>query len=453
MNDNRSSLATSRRDFLATGAAVFAGTALAGSSLAAVHASSSDELKVALVGCGARGAGAATQALSTDGPVKLWAMADAFEDRLENCLDNLRRGTLKGRYDVTSTEGVAERIDVPKERQFVGLDAYRKAIDAVDVVLIAGPPGFRPPHFEYAVKAGKHVFMEKPVATDAPGVRRVMAAAKEAKAKNLKVGVGLQRHHQKSYLEAIPRVHDGELGDLITLRCYWKGGMPAKTPHPRGDRGELEHQVANWYFFTWLSGDPICEQHIHNLDVCNWIMQSQPVEAQGMGGRQVRTGKEYGNIFDHHAVEYTYPSGVKMFSQCQQIPNTDGGVAEYAHGTKGMLEMRNAAIWTLDGQKPKRVAVGKGRKANAYQVELDDLFAAIRNDTPYSEAENGALSTMTAIMGRMATYTGKTVTWDAAYGSTEVLTTNAETWAATAPLLPKEDGFYQVAVPGVTKLV
>jgi predicted dehydrogenase len=380
-------------------------------------------------------------------------MADAFEDRLENCLDNLRRGTLKGRYDVSGTEGVAERIDVPKERRFVGLDAYRKAIDAVDVVLIAGPPGFRPQHFEYAVKAGKHVFMEKPVATDAPGIRRVMAAAKEAKNKNLKVGVGLQRHHQKSYLEAIPRIHDGELGDLIVLRCYWKGGMPAKTPHPRGDRGELEHQVANWYFFTWLSGDHICEQHIHNLDVCNWVMQAQPIEAEGMGGRQVRTGKEYGNIYDHHAVEFTYPGGVKMFSQCQQIPNTDGRVVEFVHGTKGQIELGNVAKLQLNGKKLERIAAGKGRLANAYQVELDDIFRAIRNDKPYNEAENGALSSMTAIMGRMATYTGKRVSWDAAYNSTDSITTDAETWDAKAPILPKEDGFYPVAMPGVTKLV
>ena len=214
----------------------------------------------------------------------------------------------------------ANKIDVPPERQFTGLDAYRKAIDSgVDVVLLAQPPGYRPQHFEYAIRAGKHVFMEKPVATDAAGIRRVLAAAEEAKKKNLKVGVGLQRRHQPSYKEAIQKIRDGAIGDLVALRCYWNGGPPAKSPYPHDGIAELEFQVRNWYFFTWLSGDHICEQHVHNIDVCNWIKDGHPIEAQGMGGRQVRTGKEFGNIFDHHAVEYTYADGTKMFSQCRQI--------------------------------------------------------------------------------------------------------------------------------------
>jgi predicted dehydrogenase len=442
----------SRRSFLASGAAAASTAALASSSLAA-HASGSDLLKVALVGCGARGAGAAVQALSTAGPVKLWAVADAFQDRLETCLESLRRGTAKARYDLDANKGVGDRMETTKERQFVGLDAYRYAVDCADVVLIAGPPGYRPLHFEYAVKAGKHVFMEKPVATDAPGVRRVLAAAEEAKKKNLKVGVGLQRHHQRSYQETIPQLQEGVLGDLVTLRAYWKGGMPAKTPQPRGDRDELEHQVANWYFFTWLSGDHICEQHIHNLDVCNWIMNAHPAEAQGMGGRQVRVGKEYGNIFDHHAVEYTYQNGVKMFSQCQQIPGTAGRVVEFAHGTRGMAELGNVAKLQIAGETPRRIGGGKGRQSNPYQIELDDLFAAIREDRPYNEAERGALSTMTAIMGRMATYSGQTIRWDDALNSRETLTTDAESWEAKAPLQPNADGSYPIATPGVTKIV
>jgi predicted dehydrogenase len=330
----------SRRDFLKSSAAAVAGLGLAGVVTPRVHAAGDDTLKIALVGCGNRGTGAVVQALSTQGSVKLWALADTFEDRLTSCLRHVedelqRKSDDEGRKEVK----VAERVNVPKERQFIGLDAYRKAIDAVDVVLITGPPGYRPLHFEYAVRSGKHVFMEKPVATDPAGIRRVLAAAGEAKKKNLKVGVGLQRRHQPSYLEAIKRINDGEIGDLVALRCYWNGSHPAKQPFPRGDLSELEYQVRNWYFFSWLSGDHIVEQHVHNLDACNWIKGDHPIEAQGMGGRQVRTGKEYGNIFDHHAVEFTYADGMKMFSQCRQIPGCANEVAEHAHGTRGVLNL------------------------------------------------------------------------------------------------------------------
>lgn len=441
-----------RRQFMAGGAAGMAGVALSRTAWSAVHENGSDELKVALVGCGARGAGAAVQALSTEGPVKLWAVADAFEDRLANCLENLKRG-VKARYDVQENAGVADKMDVPKERQFVGLDGYRHAIDCVDVVILAEPPGFRPLHFEYAASTGKHVFMEKPVAVDAPGVRRVLAAAAEAKKKNLKVGVGLQRRHEPSYLEIVPQLHDGLVGELQMLRCYWKGGLPAKTPVPRGDRTELEHQVANWYFFSWLSGDHICEQHIHNIDVCNWIKQAYPVEAQGMGGRQVRVGREYGDIFDHHSVEFTYADGMKMFSQCQQIPNTAGVVAEFAHGDRGVVELGSRARIQLAGETLRRVSNGRGRAANPYQAELDALFAAIRADLPYNEAEYGALSTMTAIMGRMATYSGKNIRWEDALNSNVKLTTDAEDWNAEPPLQPRADGSYPIATPGVTEVV
>ncbi|MCA8986210.1 MAG: Gfo/Idh/MocA family oxidoreductase, partial [Planctomycetaceae bacterium] len=314
----------------------------------------------------------------------------------------------------------------------------------------------RPLHFEYAVNAGKHVFMEKPLATDASGVRRVLAAAEEAKKKNLKVGVGLQRHHQASYQEAIRRIHDGELGDLITLRCYWNSGPPAKTPVPRENMTELEYQIRNWYFFDWLSGDHICEQHIHNLDICNWMMQSHPVEAQGMGGREVRTGKEYGNIFDHHAVEFTYADGTKMFSQCRQMPGCGRQVTEHAHGSDAMADLgtesckilnrKNEVLW-----QSERVRRGQG--INPYQVEHDVLFEAIRNDRSHNEVEYSAYSTMTAILGRLATYSGKTVLWDEAFQSDIRLTTDAEEWSAPAPVLPREDGSYAVAVPGAIRVL
>jgi myo-inositol 2-dehydrogenase/D-chiro-inositol 1-dehydrogenase len=441
-----------RRDFLKSSAIILGGAGLAAAANPAAYAAGDDTITVALIGCGARGAGAAVQALSTVGPVKLWAMADAFQDRLEICLRNLQRG-LTASYDRDASTGMGERANVPKERQFAGLDAYRKAIDSgVDVVLLIEPPGFRPKHFEYAVQAGKHVFMEKPVATDAHGVRRVLAAAEEAKRRGLKVGVGLQRHHQPSYEEAIPRIHDGEIGPVRLLCCYWNGGPPAKTPVLRAGNTELEHQVRNWYFFSWLSGDHICEQHVHNLDVCNWIMQSHPIEAQGMGGRQVRVGSEHGDIFDHHAVEFTYADGTRMYSQCRQIRGCAARVMEVAHGERGVAALGNRVSIKVDGKPLVRLG-RQGAGANPYQNEHDVLFDAIRNNKPHNEAEYGATSTMTAIMGRLATYSGKVIKWDEAIRSDMRLTTDAEAWDAEPPVLPNEDGEYAVAVPGVTKVV
>jgi predicted dehydrogenase len=440
----------SRREFLKSTATAVAAAGLTAAVAPHVHAAGDDTLKLALVGCGNRGRGALVQALNTKGSTKLWALADTFKDRLEDCMDQVQRGLVQEARDDGKT---AISIDVPKERQFVGLDAYRKAIDASDVILIAGPPGYRPLHFEYAVNAGKHVFMEKPVATDPAGIRRVLAAAEEAKKKNLKVGVGLQRRHQPSYQEAIKRINDGEIGDVMTLRAYWNGGHPAKQPFARGDLSELEYQVRNWYFFAWLSGDHICEQHVHNLDVCNWIKNGHPVEAQGMGGRQVRTGKEYGNIFDHHAVEYTYADGTKMFSQCRQIPGCANEVAEHAHGTKGLVNFdgQHAELFVGKDRKWKASGGDAGYKNNAYQTEHDALFDAIRNDKAYNEAEYGATSTMTAIIGRMATYSGQKIKWDQAMKLRKPMTTDAETWDSEAPVKVGDDGRYAIAIPGVTK--
>jgi len=444
--------ANSRRDFLKLTAATIAGAGLVSTVTARVHAAGDDTLKVALIGCGNRGAGAAVQALKTKGPVKLWALADTFDDRLESCLRHIEREI----RDTSGNEGsssAAELITVPKERQFIGLDAYRHAIDAADVVLLTEPPGYRPQHFEYAVKAGKHVFMEKPVATDPAGIRRVLAAAEEAKKKNLKVGVGLQRRHQPSYLDAMKRLKDGEAGDLVTLRCYWNGSNPAKQPYDRGKLSELEYQVRNWYFFSWLSGDHICEQHVHNLDVCNWIKGTHPVEAQGMGGRQVRIGKEFGNIFDHHAVEYTYADGTKMFSQCRQIPGCANEVGEHFHGTRGVMNLSaGVSELVIGGESKWRVSGGRaGYKNNAYQYEHDALFAAIRGDIPHNEAEYGAHSSMTGILGRMATYSGDKVKWDDAIKLEAPMTTDAESWDAAAPIKPSDDGRYAIAIPGITK--
>ncbi|MGC1272956.1 MAG: Gfo/Idh/MocA family oxidoreductase [Planctomycetaceae bacterium] len=448
--------AANRREFLhATAASVGGALLLAPGLSARAYAAGDETIKVALVGCGARGTGAAAQALSTSHPLKLWAMADAFTDRLEGSLAELQSGSA-GSYNVKKGDGFGGAIDVPPERRFVGLDAYRKAIDSgVDVILIAAPPGFRPQHFEYAVAAGKHVFMEKPVATDPAGVRRILEAAKVAKQKNLKVAVGLQRRHDPAYQEALKRIHDGEIGRIVTLRCYWNSGPPAKRPIARADMTELEYQIRNWYFFDWLSGDHICEQHIHNIDVCNWVKGAYPVQAEGLGGRQVRTGKEYGNIFDHHAVEFTYADGTKMLSQCRQIPGCQNRVAEFVEATDGEAEL-NGGRSTLakSGKTFWRPERRRGEaNVSAHQLEHHVLFDSIANDKPQNEAEYGALSTMTAVLGRLATYSGKTVHWDEAFDSDRVLTTDAESWDAKAPVTPLADGSYAIAVPGVSVVV
>lgn len=421
-----------RRTFISTGSAA-AVAALSTSRFA--FAQASDTLKIALIGCGGRGSGAANQALNVPG-TKLVALADAFKDRLDGALNNLKNAH-------------PNSVDVPADRQFVGLDAFKNAISLADVVILATPPGFRPFHFEEAIKQGKHVFAEKPVATDAPGVRRFLAAAEEAKKKNLKVGIGLQRHHQPGYLETIQRLHDGAIGDIHTLRVYWNDGGVWVNPRKPG-QSEMEFQMRNWYYFNWLCGDHICEQHIHNLDVGNWVKNAYPVKARGMGGRQVRTAKEYGEIYDHHAVEYFFADGSTMFSQCRHIRGAWSSVSEHCVGTKGNADVSGHLIratgsdaWRYRGTK----------NVDPYQQEHDDLFAAIRGNKEYNEAFNGAKSTMTAILGRMATYSGAEISWDDALNSQIDLFPEKLAWDAMPKSLPDENGFYKVAVPGQTKTV
>ena len=396
-----------------------------------------DTLRVALVGCGGRGTGAAIQALATEGPVQLVAMADAFRDQLDTS------------YEQIAAQYRDERLAVPEARRFVGFDAYRRAMEAdVDVVILATPPGFRPLHFEHAVRLGKHVFMEKPVAVDAPGVRRVLAAAAEARAANLKVGVGLQRHHEARYLETVGRIQEGALGELVLLRCYWNGAGVWVRPRKDG-MTEMEYQMRNWYYFNWLCGDHITEQHIHNLDVCNWIVGGYPESAQGQGGRQVRTGLDHGEIFDHHMVEYTYPGGIKMVSQCRHMPGCWSSVSEHAHGTLGTADVGGGRIEGRDGSSWRF----RAENPNPYQVEHDRLFAAIRQDLEHNEAEYGARSTMTSVLGRMATYSGKLVRWDDALASELSLAPQTYAWDADPPVLPDASGRYRIPTPGLTRAV
>lgn len=434
---------TNRREFLKTSSLAALGTATAGSlSLSsAVWAGVDDTIKVGLIGCGGRGTGAAAQALSTQGKVKLTAVGDAFADRAERVANSLREA-LKDK---------ADRVDVPPDRVFVGFDAYQKVIDSgVDLVILATPPGFRPIHYEYAVKAGKHVFMEKPVAVDAPGVRQVLEANKIAKEKKLKVGVGLQRHHQYEYIETIQRLKDKMIGEIIALRVYWNGGGVWDPPLKRENaKSEMEYQMRNWYYYNWLCGDHIVEQHIHNIDVGNWVMGEYPVRANGMGGRQVRVDKKYGEIYDHHYVEFEYANGTRMYSQCRHIPNCWNSVSEHAHGTKGTCDISGGRIHVFGGEEWRY----RGKNPNPYQVEHDNLFAAIRQGTDYNEADNGAMSTMTAILGRMATYSGKVIEMKDALASNLSLMPKEFSWDADPPVLPREDGSYPIATPGVTRVL
>src|SRR6266705_332394 len=429
-----------RRDFLKTTSAAIAGTSVLGglSVERSAFAAGSDTLKLALIGCGGRGSGAADQALSTEGPLKLVAMADTFKDRLETSL-----GSLSGKHK--------DKVDVSPERQFIGFEAYKQAIALADVVILATPPGFRPMQFEEAVGQGKNIFTEKPVATDAAGVRRVLAAAEEAKKKNLKVAVGLQRHHQAGYIDTLARLHDGAIGDIVAMRCYWNGTTPwvkfradLEKKHGR-PLTEMKYQIRNWYYFVWLCGDHICEQHIHNLDVINWVKKGYPVRANGMGGCEVRKGKDYGEIFDHHAVEFEYADGSRCASQCRHINGCWGDVSEHVVGTKGKCDV---SAHVIRGENAWRFR--KEGAKDPYQQEHDDLFAAIRNDTPYSEAENGAKSTMTSILGRMATYSGKIIEWEKAIESQLDYFPKTLAWDAEPPVKPNADGMYQLPVPGKT---
>ena len=422
---------TTRRNFLQTsGAAVGAGLLATNATISSGAFAAADEtIKIGLIGCGGRGTGAAAQALATKGPVQLVAMADAFGDQLERSLKRI----------TNSVGPKQERVAVTPERQFTGFDAYKKLIATdVDLVIMATPPGFRPTHFAACVNAGKHVFMEKPVATDAPGIRQVITATELAKKKQLAVGVGLQRHHQNTYLETMKRLKDGAIGDIVSMRCYWNSGGVWDPRRTREQcQGEMEYQMRNWYYYNWLCGDHIVEQHIHNLDVCNWLMDGYPVIARGMGGRQVRTDKKYGDIFDHFAVQYEYADGTPLFSQCRHIRNCWNSVSEHAHGSKGYANIGRASLQS--GQAKWRY---RGQKNNPYQTEHDHLFAAIRAGKAgsYNEGERGAYSTLTAILGRTAAYGGKPVTWDKLLNSKIGLVPQELAWSNDPPTMPDEHG-------------
>jgi predicted dehydrogenase len=409
-------------------------------SNAGYNSSVQDTIKVALVGCGGRGTGAATQALLSKQNVKLVAMADAFRDRLDDCYKNIT--------EESEEKNFKDKLAVKEENKFVGFDGYKKAIALADVVILATPPGFRPIHFEEAIKQGKHVFMEKPVATDPAGVKKVLEIAAEAKKKKLNVVVGLQRHYQNSYRELYKRVQDGMIGEITSGQVWWNNdGVWVKMRQPA--QTEMEYQMRNWYYFNWLCGDHITEQHIHNIDVMNWFKGAYPVKAQGMGGRQVRTGKEFGEIYDHHYVEYHYADGSILNSQCRHIKGTYAKVDELIVGTKGVVKCDAGEITSKDKTLYK---FEQKIKDNPYQTEHDELFAAIaKGEYKYADAENGAKATLTSVMGRMATYSGEVIEWDKTLNSGLSIQPAKYAFDAMPPVLPDANGFYPIATPGVTK--
>jgi predicted dehydrogenase len=420
---------TSRRDFLKTSA-----VAATLAAVPAVHAAGSDLLRIGLVGCGGRGTGAAAQALHADKNVKLVAMADAFEDRLESSLSTLKRD-----------EAIAGKIDVKSDHCFVGFDAYQKLLaSGVDVVLLCTPPGFRPLHLAAAVQAGKHIFAEKPVAVDAPGVRSVLATCEAAKQKGLSLVSGLCLRYDYGFREMARRLHDGAIGDIIALQANdYRGSNWGKAR--QAGWTDMQYQMRNWYNFTWLSGDFNVEQHVHYLDVGAWMMRNRyPVKAIGLGGRQVRTAAEYGHIYDHFSVVYEYADGARLFSNCRQQKGCKGDMSAQVFGSRGRadiserkrgLVIRAEREWVYEGQSP-----------NMYQVEHDELFASIRSGKPINNGDYMAHSTLLAIMGRMAAYTGQVITWEMALNSREDLTPARYDWNLEMPVPA-------VAMPGLTKFV
>jgi predicted dehydrogenase len=414
----------SRRDFLKTGAAAGAAALTANLTLLEnVHAQGTEVIRVGLVGCGGRGTGAATQCVRGGPNVRLVAMGDAFQDRLDSA-----------RTRLMNDQNLAGRVDVPANRCFTGLNAYEQVLANCDLVILATPPGFRPTHIRAAVNARKHVFTEKPVAVDGAGVRTVLTAFEDANRHRLSCVAGTQRRYQTSYREAMQRLLGGDIGNITSGRCYWNQGSlwhRARTPQ----MGDLEWQLRNWLYFTWLSGDHICEQHVHNLDVMNWALNDHPVRAVGMGGRQARTGREFGHIYDHFAIDYEYPNGVHVLSMCRQIAGCANNVSEAVAGTRGRWTSQRQAI---TGERPWSF---RGRDNDPYQQEHVALIESIRAGRPINDLRQVAHSTLTAIMGRMSAYTGRAITWEQAMNAEGSLMPSGLAWDMRLPVPP-------VAIPG-----
>jgi predicted dehydrogenase len=405
-------LNASRRDFLKTTGGVATASALAGVSVPMVHAAEDNTIRLALVGCGGRGTGAADNALSTkQGPIKLVAMADVFKERLDDSYEELKKAH-------------GAQVDVSCDRKFIGFDAYQKAMDCLkpgDVVMLTTPPAFRWVHFTYAIQKGIHTFMEKPISVDGPSTRKMLALGEEAKKKNLKVGVGLMCRHCEAREELVNRIKDGELGEIILLRAYRQTGPVGSAltgPKPEGI-SELLYQIKRFHAFLWASGGCFSDFLIHNIDECCWMKDAWPVSAKGSGARCYRSDYIDQN-FDTYSVEYTFGDGTKLFLEGRNIDGCHQEFASYLHGTKGM------AVISSNAHTPARCRIYKGQKVarndlvwafpqpepNPYQVEWDRLIHAIRKDKLHNEVKRGAEASLVTSMGRMAAHTGQVITFD-----------------------------------------
>ncbi|MHC4132406.1 MAG: Gfo/Idh/MocA family oxidoreductase [Planctomycetota bacterium] len=416
-----------RRDFVKTSAAIGAAAILPGKEK--LFAQGSDKLRVGVIGCGGRGTGAAMDCIRSSLNVEIVAMADMFQDRLDSSLARLSRN-------------VDDNVSVTNDTSFTGFDAYEKVIACdIDMVILACPPHFRPKHLAAAVEAGKHVFMEKPVAVDPVGIRSIIASSDLAKEKGLAIVAGTQRRHQNHYREILQRIHNGDIGEIVSGQCYWNGGGwdgPEGKPENMSD---MEYQIRYWFHFTWLAGDEIVEQHVHNIDILNWAIGSHPVKALGLGGREVRAGD--GSIYDHFAVEFEYPNGQRITSMCRHMDGCTDNVSERVIGTKG-IAYTDDSVGMIEGPNAYKF---DGDSNNPYVTEHTDLIASIRNGQSLNEGRQVAESTLTAIMGRMSTYTGRAISWDWVMNASELdLSPPAYSFDIDLPVRP-------VAIPGKTKLI
>jgi predicted dehydrogenase len=425
-------LNNTRREFLKTSTGLAVGATLLGTMAVprGVHAGASETLRVGLVGCGGRGTGAAQNALDASGSNVLTAVADAFEDNARTALRQLKRN-----------ESTVERVQVPEEKVFVGFDAYKQLIDSdVDVVILATSPHFRPQQLAYAIEKGKHVFVEKPIAVDAPGVRSVIETCNKAKEKGLAIVSGLCWRYHPHVRETVRRVlEDKAIGDIIAIQsCYNGGTLWLRTNKPEWTR--MEYQMRNWIYFDWLSGDHINEQAVHSIDKTAWLLgDGQPLKAFALGGRQQRTGEEFGNVYDHFTVFYEWPENRRVFFTCRQQQHCANNVDEVVLGTKGqayILENR------IEGENPWKAK--SDPKIDMYTIEHEHLFNSIRDGKPINDGHYMSNSTMLAIMGRMCAYTGQQLTWDECFHSQEKLGPSSYEWSDNVPIT-------EVAIPGRRK--
>jgi len=425
----------SRRQFIKAGAA-FSALPLLG-SLTPVFAAGTDRIRIGLVGCGGRGMGAVRNCIAADRSVQLVALGDAFADRVEMAMKDFTVGNPGG--NTPRPPLPADQFAVPPERCFTGFDAYKQVINSgIDLVLLVTPPHFRPLHLKAAFEAGLHVFAEKPVAVDPAGVRLVMQLADLAKQKNLAFVAGTQRRHAADYLETMNRIRDGAIGDLTGGQCYWlQEGLWHRGRKP--EWSEMEYQMRNWLYFTWLSGDHIVEQHIHNIDIMNWAFGGPPVKATGMGGRQSRTDPMYGNVWDHFSVEYEYANGARVQSLCRQAPGTAHRVGERLVGTRGSANPAGQ----IDGASPWKFS---GEMIHPMDQEHIDLIRSIRAGQPLNEGRQVAESTLTAILGRVSAYTGREVNYSWLLNASKLdLTPPAYAWGDVPSA--------EIAIPGKTPLI